>query len=350
MLNKRPPRNGQNNELESHHNLLVVDGSSLFKRSFLGSKEEFNSKGEHVGGIYQFITVLRKIMLEDLYHKVFVLWDGEYSGKLRYDIYKDYKSGRGKNYEEGTAPTDESELYQRVRIQQYLEELFIRQLEHDFVEADDFIAYICNNKNVGDKITIITSDRDLCQLIDDDIKIYMCDLKKYITKENFRENFGYNLENALLIKILCGDGSDSIKGVKRLGEKTLYEYFPEITERKLTLEEVINKSKLLQDERISNKQKPLQILDNISYGITDGIQGDKLYEINNKIINLKNPLISEDAMDMIDNIINSPINPEGREIKNVYKFIKEDGLNNKIINNFEDYFLPFKKLINRELK
>jgi hypothetical protein len=135
-----------------------------------------------------------------------------------------------------------------------------------------------------------------------------------------------------------------------LGEKTLYEYFPEITERKLTLEEVINKSKLLQDERISNKQKPLQILDNISYGITDGIQADKLYEINNIIINLKNPLISEDAMEMIDNVINLSINPEGREIKNVYNFIKEDGLNNKIINNFEDYFLPFKKLINRELK
>ena len=91
-------------------------------------------------------------------------------------------------------------------------------------------------------------------------------------------------------------------------------------------------------------------MDNISYGITDGIQGDKLYEINNVIINLKNPLISEDAIEMIDNIINLPINPEGREIKNVYKFIKEDGLNNKIINNFEDYFLPFKKLINREQK
>ena len=65
MLNKRPPRNGQNSELESHQNLLVVDGSSLFKRSYLGSKEEFNSKGEHVGGIYLIITVLRKFMLED---------------------------------------------------------------------------------------------------------------------------------------------------------------------------------------------------------------------------------------------------------------------------------------------
>ena len=350
MLNKRPPRNGQKNKLENHQHLLLVDGSSLFKRSLLGAKDEYNDRGEHVGGIYQFLTVLRKLLLDDLYHKVLVFWDGTLSGKLRYNIYKDYKIVRGKDFINGTSAQDESEVYQRYRIKQYLEELFIRQLEDEIVEADDFIAYICNNKSVGDKLTIVTSDRDYCQLVDDDIRIYMCDLKKYITKDNFSENFKYYYENASLIKVLCGDNSDSIKGVKRLGEDTLIKHFPEITERKVTIDEVINKSKLLQDERINNKKKPLQILDNISNGITDGIQGDKLFEINDKLVNLKKPLMTEEAIEMVNNLMTLPIDPEGRDIKNVYKYLKKDGLGNKIINNFEDYFIPFKKLINRENK
>jgi len=350
MLKTRPKRNGQNDKLGPTQHLLLVDGSSLFKRSLLGSKDEYNSKGEHIGGIYQFLTVLRKILLEDLYHKVFVLWDGQLSGKLRYDIYKDYKVARGKDYINGTSSQDASEIYQRLRIKQYLEELFIRQLEDKIVEADDLIAYICNNKSEGTKITIITSDRDYCQLIDNDVRIYMCDLRKYVTKDNFKETFKYNYENASLIKILCGDNSDSIKGVKQLGEPTLIKHFPEIVDKKITLEEIINKSKLLQDERINNKKKPLQILDNIYKGITDGIQGDKLFEINDKLINLKKPLMTDESIEMVTNLMTLPIDPEGRNIKNVYKYVKEDGLGNKIIDNFEDYFMPFKKLINRENK
>ena len=159
-MNRRPPRNGENLKKS---NILLVDGNALFKRGFIGSKDEYNSEGHHIGGLYQFITVLRKVMLEDLYHKVFVFWDGPYSGKLRYEVYKDYKIGRGKDYENGTMPIDLEELSQKRRIKQYLEELFIRQLEDEIVESDDFIAYICNNKKANETITIITSDRDLCQ-------------------------------------------------------------------------------------------------------------------------------------------------------------------------------------------
>jgi 5'-3' exonuclease len=344
---KRPPRNGTSNK--SNH-ILVVDGNSLYKKGFHGAKNEYNSNGKHIGGLYQFITVLRKVMEEDLYHKVYVFWDGKFSGKLRYEIYKDYKIGRGKDYEHGTMPIDEDELNQRIRVKKYLEELFIRQLEHEIVESDDFIAYICNNKDPNDKITVITSDRDICQTIDDDIRLYMCDLKVYITKENFNQYFKYKLENAALIKVLCGDTSDSIKGVKRLKEDTLLKYFPEFKTEVLNIEYVINKSKELQDERLKNKEKPLQIFDNIINGITDGIQGKDLYVINDMLVNLKKPLLTEDAIELINDLIDLPINPNGREIKNAYRLIKEDGMDEKIKNNIEEYFMPFKKLMARELK
>jgi 5'-3' exonuclease len=344
-MNRMPPRNG---ERIKEVNYLVVDGNSLFKRGMIGAKDEYNPNGQHIGGLYQFITVLRKIMEEDLYHRVYVFWDGKYSGKLRYNIYKDYKSGRGKDYEHGTMPIDENELNQKIRIKKYLEELFIRQLEDEIVEADDFIAYICNNKLNNESITIITSDRDLCQLINDKVKIYMCDLKTYVTKENFNKHFKYKLENSALTKILCGDNSDSIKGVKRLGLDTLLKHFPEIKDKVLTIEQVINKSKILQNERIDEKKKPLQILTNIYDGITDGIQGTDLYNINNLLVNLTTPLLTENAIESVNDLIDLPINPEGRDIKNVYKYIKEDGMQDKIKNNIEDYFMPFKKLMVRE--
>jgi 5'-3' exonuclease len=344
-VNRRPPRNGENLKKS---NILLVDGNALFKRGFLGSKDEYNSEGRHIGGLYQFITVLRKVMLEDLYHKVFVFWDGPYSGKLRYEVYKDYKIGRGKDYENGTIPIDLEELSQKRRIKQYLEELFIRQLEDEIVESDDFIAYICNNKKPNETITIITSDRDLCQLINDDVKIYMCDLKTYVTKDNFNLHFKYKLENAALIKTLCGDNSDSIKGVKRLGQDTLLKHFPEIKKEVLTVEQVINKSKLLQNERIESKTKPLQVFDYIVNGTTDGIQGENLYKINNYLVNLKNPLLTEEALRNVNDLIDLPINPEGRSVKNVYEFARVDGMNDKIKNYNEEYFLPFKKLIERE--
>ena len=81
-------------KLEKNINILLVDGNSLFKRSILGAKNVFNRDGIHIGGIYQFITVLRKLIDENLYHHVFVFWDGELSGQLRYNLYKDYKSNR----------------------------------------------------------------------------------------------------------------------------------------------------------------------------------------------------------------------------------------------------------------
>ena len=66
-MNRRPPRD---NTRQNKINLLVIDGNSLFKRSILGAKDVFNRDGIHIGGIYQFITVLRKLIDENLYHHV----------------------------------------------------------------------------------------------------------------------------------------------------------------------------------------------------------------------------------------------------------------------------------------
>lgn len=346
-MSKRPPRNGET--LEKRQNTLLVDGSSLFKASFFGAKNEYNTNGQHIGGLYQFINILRKILSEDLYHKVYVFWDGTYGGKLRYEIYEPYKSARGKDFVNGTRPIDESELMQRKLIWEYLNEMYVRQISHEIVEGDDFIAYYCLTKKENETITIISNDRDMCQLINDDVRIYFLDLKDYVDNKNYFTYFCHHYDNSVLLKIITGDNSDSIKGIKGVKEKTLLTLFPELKERKVELTELIDKAKVLQEERINSKKKPLSALHNLINSITEGVQGTKIYEINEKLVNLKKPLMTNDAIEEFERLRNGTLNESGRDLKNVLKMMERDGLKRTIgPSRYDDYLLPFKKLIYRE--
>jgi DNA polymerase-1 len=346
-VNKRPPRNGDT--VQKIQNTLLVDGNALFKRAFAGAKDEYNSKGEHIGGVYQFLTLLRKLLTEDLYHRVYVFWDGNFSGKLRYDIYEPYKSGRGKDYKNGTHPIDEEEIKQRKLIWEYLNELYVRQLKHEVIEGDDFIAYYCLTKKQNEKVTICTNDRDMAQLISEDVRIYFLDLKNYVDNSNFISYFCYKLENAALIKTMIGDNSDTIKGIKGLGMKTLLTLFPELTERELNINEIISIAKEKQEERLKNKQKPLAVLDNIINSVTEGVQGKRVYEINDMLVNLKRPMLTEDGIRELEQLIDGTLDSSGRDIKKVLIYMERDGLDKSIGEvRYPEYLIPFKKLIDRE--
>ncbi len=346
-MNKRPPRNGDT--VQKIQNTLLVDGNALFKRAFAGAKDEYNSKGEHIGGVYQFLTLLRKLLTEDLYHRVYVFWDGNFSGKLRYDIYEPYKSGRGKDYKNGTHPIDEEEIKQRKLIWEYLNELYVRQLKHEVIEGDDFIAYYCLTKKQNEKVTICTNDRDMAQLISEDVRIYFLDLKNYVDNSNFISYFCYKLENAALIKTMIGDNSDTIKGIKGLGVKTLLTLFPELTERELNINEIISIAKEKQEERLKNKQKPLAVLDNIINSVTEGVQGKRVYEINDMLVNLKRPMLTEDGIRELEQLIDGTLDSSGRDIKKVLIYMEREGLDKSIGEvRYPEYLIPFKKLIDRE--
>ena len=347
-MNKRPPKTGEKIKII---NTLLVDGNALFKFGFFGAKGEYNHRGQHIGGLYQFLTILRKILTGDLYHRVYVFWDGNLSGKLRYNIYNAYKSNRNKDYINGTHPVDEVELFERKMVWNYLEELFIRQLQDDEVESDDFIAYYCGRRDENEKITICTTDRDMCQLIEDNVKIYFCDLKEYVDNTNYFSYFCHHYQNAGLVKTIIGDNSDCIKGVKGVKEPTLISLFPELKERKVTLDEIIERAKVLQDERLTLKKPRLKALDNIINGVTDGIQGDRLYEINTLLVNLKMPMMTEKAINNIEELIEAEFDSTNRGIKNVLIKMRYDGLERTIgANRYPEYLLPFKQLIERELK
>lgn len=344
---KRPPRNGDKIELTT--NTLLVDGNALFKFGFFGARNQYNHEGVHVGGLYAFLTTLRKILVDDLYHKVYIFWDGNLSGKLRYEFYPNYKIDRGKDYVNGTYPVDESELAQRRIVWDYINEMYVRQLKHEVVETDDFIGYYCLNKTKNENITIVSLDRDFCQLISNDIRIYFLDLREYVDRTNFSKYFWYRQENSLLVKILVGDKGDSIKGIKGLGEKTLKEYFPELQTEILTINDIINLAKERQHKRKEEKKPPIKVLQNIVDGVTDGVHKGQFYEINERLINLKNPIMTKDSIEQLEDLIDGSLDDTNRDLKNVFEMMERDGLD-KLLgeNRYSDYLIPFKKLIIRE--
>jgi len=346
-MNKRPPRNGE--QKKKKQNTLLVDGNALFKVGYFAAKNMYNTKGENIGGLYSFLSILRKILTEDLYHKVYVFWDGNFSGKLRYEIYEPYKSGRGKDYLNGTQPIDEVELNQRKLVWEYLNETYIRQHMDDVVESDDFIAYYCQTKDENEKITIVSNDRDYLQLISNDIRIYFLDLKVYVSPSNYSSYFCFNQGNAVLMKTMIGDVSDTIKGIRGLGEKSLLELFPRLKEEVLTLNDIIEDAKRQQLERINSKKKPLKILDNIINCVTDGPQKERIYEINERLVNLSKPMLTEKAIREIEHLRDGTLDSSGRDLKNVFTMMKRDGLDKALgESRFSEFLIPFKKLIDRE--
>lgn len=346
-MNRRPPKNGENKVKNT--NTLLIDGNALFKFSYLGAKNEYNSNGEHIGGLYSFLVIMRKLLNEDLYHKVFVFWDGKLSGKLRYEIYKPYKSSRGKDYENGTHPIDLAELEQRKKIWDYLNALNIRQTTDEIVESDDFIGYYCLNKKENETITIASTDRDFLQLISNDIKIYFLDLRQYIDINNYSSYFCYIQENAMLLKVILGDNSDTIKGIKGLREKTLLKLIPELTEKKLTIDEVIELANISQNQRLSENKKPLKALNNIINKVTDGVQKENIYEINERLVNLKKPMITEKAVGELNELINGNFDYTEFSLKTIMSLMKRDGIDKAMgPSRYDDFLIPFKKLINRD--
>lgn len=337
-----------NRKTKTFQKTLIVDGDSLIKTAYHGAKDLYH-KETHIGGIFQFLTMIRKMLNEYKFDKVYVFWDGQFSGRLRYDLYKDYKSNRDKDFYNDQPPS-EIELYlQKERVKFYCEELFIRQYSDDIVEADDFIGYYVKNISDDEKVVIMTNDRDMCQLIGERVGIYLINLKKIITKDNYSEYFNHHYSNLKLIKIISGDTSDNIKGITGISEKTLLKFFPEIKEKTLTLEYILTKIEDIQKDRKNN----LKSLDNIINRVTKGIQKENIFEINEKLIDLSKPLLTENTKSDVDYLMSTTIDPEGREIKNVIKMMMEDGLMMAIPGGREGYinFLqPFLSLIKKEKK
>lgn len=330
---------------------LLVDGSYLLKRSFHGAKDVETSRFGHIGGLYSFMTTIRKLIKKHMINKVIIVWDGENGGIYRYNLDTAYKANRkDKSWHKRIEMTEaeirreiakeESILKQRKRIQAYAEELFLRQIEVYEVEGDDIIAAYCVDYNNKEEIYLFSNDRDFAQLLDLNLTILFPSFDTPINKVNYYHFFGYIYSNALIMKVICGDTSDNIKGVGGLKEKTLIKYFPDIQFKKLTVRKICGLADELNKKRISEKKKPLKSLENLLNNI------DRL-KLNYKLINLREPFLNEEAIEELEQL-ELPLSPIDRGSKNLYKMMQEDEFLTIYNSTFVNYVEPFYSVIMNE--
>ena len=270
--------------------IILVDGNNLLFRSYYATAYNGNfmknSKGFPTNALFGFANMMNKIIEEEKPTYIMVAFD---KGKtFRHDKYDFYKQGR--------IETPNELKLQFPKAKELLNAMGIKYYEIDNYEADDIIgtfAEYCNKdpKFIG---TIISSDKDLLQLISNDIDIKLLKQKDYLryNEDTFTKEYGIKPINIIDLKALMGDSSDNIPGVKGIGEKTalkllqeyktldgIYEHIDEIkgkTKEKL----VIDKDNAYMSYEIATifKEVPIDInIDELKYlGSTDKL--NSLYE------------------------------------------------------------------------
>lgn len=199
--------------------VILVDGNNLLFRSYYATAYQGvimrNSKGFPTNALYGFINMMNKIMKEEEPSYILVAFD---KGKtFRHDQYDWYKVGRVE------MPNDLKLQFPKAK--EVLDAMGIKHFEIDNYEADDIIGTVAKIVDEEDEFiaTIISSDKDLLQLISDEVEVKLLKTSGFIrmTRDEFKNTYsGIEPINMIDLKALMGDKSDNIPGVKGIGEKT----------------------------------------------------------------------------------------------------------------------------------
>ncbi len=302
--------------------ILLIDGLNLFFRNF-SAINTVNSKGIHIGGLGGFFRSLGFLINNIQPAQVYVIMDGIDSSNSRKNIIPEYKSGRNQTritkHElfDNLDDEDDSKVNQIVRIIQYLETLPVKTISMSRVEADDVISHIATTalKSPDDRAFIVSSDKDYLQLVTDQIIVYRPMEKEFYTPQTVIDKFGCPPFNFILYKLLMGDSSDKITGVKGLGPKKLYKYFPELQQRNLSFDDLLDIAESRMQEHV--------VYARVLYNIAE-------LEDKYKVMDLSKPMMSDEQKQEVDNIVeNGVLNyyPEG-----FIQMYHEDQLGNLIRN------------------
>jgi DNA polymerase-1 len=294
-------KQGKGSSKNSH--LLVIDGLNTFIRVF-SAVPALNDDGMHIGGVTGFLRSIAAVIRKHKPTRCVIVFDGKGGSVRRKRMYPNYKANRANKtafnrYKEFASLEDEQQSMKRQygRMIQYLQCLPITTLAIDNIEADDAIAYISNEifTKQENKVTIVSTDRDFLQLVNNRISVWSPIKKKMYTPNIMREEFGIDAKNYLLYRALTGDKSDNIPGVNGVGLKTMIKRLPIITEnRQLSVEEFV--------EAATNAEKKYKVHEIIESNM-DTIQ------LNYKLMQLKDVDIAGTTKLLIQEKIHEEINP-----------------------------------------
>ena len=231
--------------------LIMVDGNNLLFRSYYATAYNGNlmknSKGFPTNGLFGFANMINKIIEEEKPTYMIVAFD---KGKtFRHNEYKEYKSGRSET-------PDELKMQFPI-AKELLTYMGIKYYEIDNYEADDIIGTFSRycEKDTNYEGLIVSSDKDLLQLISDEVEIKLLKQKDYIryNKKTFNEDYGIEPIRIIDLKALMGDSSDNIPGVKGIGEKTALKLLQDYNSLDGIYEHISELSPKLQEKLLTDK-------------------------------------------------------------------------------------------------
>ena len=290
-LKQTPPR-----ALNDH--ILIIDAMNTLIRSFSLLKA-MNPTGTHVGGLVGFLRSLGYVTRIFDPTRVVIIWDGKGGSGNRQNIDPNYKAQRAtaRITHWGLYDTREEEqealIGQLFRTRDYLDCLPVHQIVIEKLEADDIMAYLAKRaSNAGKKVTIVSSDKDFLQLIDNNIEVYAPVKKKTFTKDNILEEIKVLPTNFNIVKSLLGDNSDNLAGVKGLGIKTIVAEFPKLLTEKTDLDYVYK----VAEEKLEGKKIFAKILHN----------WDRV-EKNFQMMDLHDTVLDEKEIEYVEKVLHSTV-------------------------------------------
>lgn len=271
--------------------VILIDGNNFMFRSYYATAYTGNimknSKGFPTNALYGFVSMINKIVHEEKPEYMAVAFDiGTNFRKQKYETYKD-----------GRSETPDELKMQMPIARDVLDAMGIKHFELEPYEADDIIGTFAKkcNEDPEYKAVIITSDKDLLQLISDEVEVKLLKTKDYIryNPQTFLEDWGIKPIRIIDYKALAGDSSDNIPGVRGIGDKTainllktydtiedIYEHIDEI-KGKMKEKLILDKENAFISKEIATIycDVPLSVtLDEIKYDGADFVALNKIYE------------------------------------------------------------------------
>jgi len=231
---------------------LILDANSLLHRTWHALPPMFSSKNEMVNAVYGFVNTLISILAKERPDVFVACWDTK-APTFRHEAMKEYKAQRERQPDE---------FYNQIQYaKQVVELLGGRNFAVDGYEADDLLGTLEKKKKKDHKVILLTSDRDAWQLIEENV--FVLTFKKGVTetvlydRDNLKKIFGLYPEQIIDYKVLSGDSSDNISGVRGIGDKTAKKLLNEYGDLKTVLKEAkksdTNLKKSLAEKLIENE-------------------------------------------------------------------------------------------------
>ena len=290
--------------------ILIFDGNNTFFRNYTANPTA-DANGRPIGGVTGCIRSLKWLIRETKADRVFWVWDAPGGSKKRRMVISDYKNGRKprlvREFDENTQDSQKNLIWQLDSTQQFLRMLGVVQVSVPDIEADDAIAYLCGALE-GHRKCVVSSDRDMWQLVDPTTIVYWPTKKVYISSENFGDHSKFLPQNYVLARALSGkgDSSDNVHGIKGLGDKTIEKIFPQLIKTPTTLDELLGwvRERLERNGKDDFKLRPTE-----KRWYETVLAEQELVRKNLSVMQLTSPIISASSAAIIRNAIDG-VKPE----------------------------------------